>query len=81
MQAFNKLHYMIENVVRGIGGVGIFGIISICIFFAFFTGMLLWSSRLKRSYLNSMGELPLDSETPAHSKSASYSKIETPVSR
>lgn len=51
---------MIENVLRGIGGVGHFGIISICLFFAFFTGMLFWSSRLKQNYLNSMESLPLD---------------------
>ena len=57
---------MVENVVRAIGGVGAFGVISICIFFTFFTGMLLWSSFLKPSYLKNMGGLPLDSDpTPA----------------
>ena len=51
---------MIENVVRTIGGVGAFGIISICIFFAFFTGMLLWAGFLKPTYLKSMSGLPLE---------------------
>jgi hypothetical protein len=51
---------MIENVMRSIGGVGMFGVISICIFFAFFTGMLLWAARLKKNYLHSMQSLPLE---------------------
>jgi hypothetical protein len=51
---------MIENVMNKIGGVGMFGVISICIFFAFFTGMLVWLVCLKESYLESMCELPLD---------------------
>jgi len=44
------------------GGVGVFGLISICIFFAFFIGMLVWTFCLKKPYLNSMRELPLDGE-------------------
>jgi len=51
---------MIQNVLSSIGGVGIYGILSVCLFFAFFTGMLIWSARLKKSYLNSMRDLPLD---------------------
>jgi hypothetical protein len=31
-------------------------------FFAFFTGMLLWTGRLKKRYLNSMCALPLDGD-------------------
>jgi len=54
---------MIENVLHKIGGVGIFGIISICLFFAFFTGMLIWAAFLRRPYLHSMRELPLEGET------------------
>jgi hypothetical protein len=54
---------MIENVMNKIGGVGIFGLISICIFFAFFTGMLVWSICLKKNYLVSMQKLPLDEDT------------------
>jgi hypothetical protein len=54
---------MIENVVRSIGGVGSFGVISICIFFLFFIGMHLWTFRLKKPYLNSMSGLPLEGES------------------
>jgi|WetSurMetagenome_2_1015567.scaffolds.fasta_scaffold897905_2 cytochrome c oxidase cbb3-type subunit IV len=51
---------MIQNVLSRIGGVGIYGVISICLFFAFFVGVLLWTIGLKKSYLNKMRELPLD---------------------
>ena len=51
---------MIQNVLSGIGGVGIYGVISICLFFAVFVGVLVWTIGLKKSYLNSMRELPLE---------------------
>lgn len=51
---------MIENVLKDIGGVGLFGIVSVCLFFAFFAGVLIWVWRLKKPYLNSMRSLPLD---------------------
>jgi hypothetical protein len=53
---------MIENVMNKMGGIAIFGIMSISLFFIFFTGMLLWASRLKKNYINTMRTLPLDSE-------------------
>jgi hypothetical protein len=51
---------MIKNVLEHIGGVGIYGVLSICIFFAFFTGVLLWAGRMKKSHLTSMSTLPLE---------------------
>lgn len=60
---------MIENVLNKIGGVGMFGVISICIFFAFFTGMVIWLVCLKKSYLDSMCKLPLDRDPAPESKS------------
>lgn len=57
---------MIKNVLENIGGVGIYGVISICLFFAFFLAMLVWVWRLKKPHLDSMRELPLnDGNTPA----------------
>jgi hypothetical protein len=53
---------MIENVMTRIGGVGVFGIISICLFFAVFIGVLVWTICLKKPYLNAMRELPLGGE-------------------
>ena len=51
---------MIENVMHRIGGVNAFGIITICLFFAFFIGMIIYAVCLKKTYLNSMSALPLD---------------------
>jgi cytochrome c oxidase cbb3-type subunit 4 len=51
---------MIENVLRSIGGIGVFGVMSISIFFAFFTGMLFWATCLNKKYVNSMQHLPLE---------------------
>jgi len=56
---------MIRNVLEHIGGVGLYGIISIGLFFAFFLGMLIWALRLKKNYLDSMRELPLDGDETA----------------
>ena len=52
---------MYQNVLNGISGIGIYGVISISIFFGFFTGMLIWAFLQKKNYLNHMAELPLDS--------------------
>jgi hypothetical protein len=34
---------MIKNVLSDIGGVGLYGVISISLFFAVFIGMLIWA--------------------------------------
>ena len=51
---------MIEHVLHDLNGIEIFGIISVLLFFVFFSGMLIWASRLKKTYLTSMQDLPLD---------------------
>jgi cytochrome c oxidase cbb3-type subunit IV len=53
---------MIQNVLRTIGGVGGYGVISVCLFFAAFLGVVIWVWRLKRSYLDSMRDLPLEDD-------------------
>jgi hypothetical protein len=51
---------MIENVMNIMGGVGIYGVISITLSFAVFIGVLLWTVGLKQPYLKAMRELPLE---------------------
>jgi hypothetical protein len=51
---------MIHNVLHRIDGVGGYGVISICLFFAVFVGVLVWTFRLKKPYLKAMRELPLE---------------------
>jgi hypothetical protein len=66
----------VENVLNSIGGVGVFGIISICLFFAVFVGVLLWTLRLKQPYLKSMRELPLDGPAAPEPDAAPNAKLE-----
>ena len=54
---------MIQNALKEIGGIGIYGIISVCLFFTVFAVALIWAGRLKKPFLNSMGSLPLRDET------------------
>ena len=51
---------MYKEVLDKITGIGLYGIVSILIFFVFFSGMLVWSLALKKNYLTKMGSLPLD---------------------
>jgi len=51
---------MEEKIICSMAGVGIYGVISICIFVGFFTGTLLWAFTQKKNYLDRMGSLPLD---------------------
>jgi cbb3-type cytochrome oxidase subunit 3 len=51
---------MIKNVLSDIGGVGLYGVVSISLFFAVFTGMLIWAFRMKKKFADSMSALPLD---------------------
>jgi hypothetical protein len=51
---------MYKEVLDKITGIGLYGIVSILIFFVFFSGMLLWSLTLKKNYVSKMASLPLD---------------------
>ena len=53
---------MISNVLRAIGGIGVYDAISICLFVAVFSGVLVWTWRLKRPVLDEMSSLPLHDE-------------------
>ena len=57
---------MIKNVLSHIGGVGIYGVISICLFVLVFGGALIRTLFLKKSFLEKMSGLPLEeARTPA----------------
>ena len=53
---------MIRNVLTHIGGVEMYGILSILFFFSFFMGMLVWVIRLRRPHLDTMAALPLQED-------------------
>lgn len=55
---------MIKNVLSDMGGVGLFGVVSVCLFFLVFTGAVVWTLLQRRSLMQAMGYLPLaDGET------------------
>ena len=60
---------MIRNNLEAIAGVSIYPIISLTIFFAFFTIMLLWVMRADKKYIGEMADMPLDKQpNPNHSE-------------
>lgn len=64
---------MIKNVLSDIGGVGVYGVISISLFFAVFTGMLIWALRIKKKYAQEMSAAPLnDGELKTEQKGISH---------
>lgn len=56
---------MIKNVLSDIGGVGVYGVISISLFLLVFTVALVRTCLLKKSFIRRVSELPLDDGTPA----------------
>jgi len=59
---------MIKSILTHIGGIENFGLISLCLFFVFFTGMLIWAFTLKRPYLKAMAEAPLENQSEENLK-------------
>ena len=51
---------MIQNVVEKIGGAGVYGIISVCLFFVVFTGAMIYAFAQKKSLCQTMSSLPLE---------------------
>ena len=59
---------MIQNVLRDIGGIGLYGVISVCLFFLVFSVALLRACLLKKPFLTAMSALPLDDGQPMPTK-------------
>jgi hypothetical protein len=53
---------MIKNILQEIGGIGIYGVISLCLFFSVFCGALLWTCLHRGAFCKRMGALPLEDE-------------------
>ena len=51
---------MIKNILQDIGGIGIYGVISICLFVTVFSGALIKASLLRKPFLKAMSRLPLE---------------------
>ena len=63
---------MIQNVLTHLGGIGGYGVVSLCLFFAVFLFVVVWALRLKRTYLDSMRALPLEDEAPSPGRLTSH---------
>ncbi len=64
---------MIKNVLSDIGGIGIYGVISILLFFTVFTGMLIWAFSMKKNHAQKMSACPLhDGEMKSNKKGISH---------
>ena len=50
---------MIKNVLENIGGIGLYGVISICLFCLVFAGAFLRAISLKQSACEQLSALPL----------------------
>jgi hypothetical protein len=55
---------MIQNILHDIGGIGLYGAISVCLFFLVFSVALVRACLLKKPFLNSMSALPLEEDQP-----------------
>ena len=53
---------MFKNILTDIGGIGIYGIISLVLFFSVFVGMLWFVTSMRRNHSEHMSQLPLDQD-------------------
>jgi hypothetical protein len=56
---------MIKNILTHIGGVEVYGVISVCLFFAVFSVAVVLALRMKKSVVARMSALPLEDSQPA----------------
>jgi cbb3-type cytochrome oxidase subunit 3 len=56
---------MIQKVLSAIGGVGVYGVIAVLLFFGVFLGVLVWALRLRAPYLDHMSRVPLEDDAPS----------------
>jgi hypothetical protein len=67
---------VIQNVLRHLGGIENYGIISLCLFCTVFSAVLIWALLQKRPHLNRMAKLPLESDAE-HDEAIVVSRPET----
>ena len=53
---------MIQNILRHLGGIQHFGIVSLCLFCTVFLGVLIWAFAQKKNHLDYMARVALDPE-------------------
>jgi len=53
---------MIQNLLKHLGGIEHFGIVSLCLFCTVFVGVLFWAFVQKKNHLDYMARVALDTE-------------------
>jgi hypothetical protein len=57
---------MIKDVLRDIGGIGLYGVVSVCLFFVVFTTAAVRALAMRRQSAEEAGRLPLaDDPSPS----------------
>jgi len=51
---------MVHSILKHIGGIQQYGIVSLCLFCAVFLGVLLWAFAQKKTHLDYMSRVALD---------------------
>jgi len=54
---------MIRNVLSHLGGIGLYGVVSVCLFFGVFSVAVLVALLARRPFLTRMSALPLAEDT------------------
>jgi hypothetical protein len=62
---------MIKNVIETVGGLGVYALTSLLLFFAVFTGALVWTFLQGESLCAKMQALPLEDESAPQRKDKS----------
>jgi hypothetical protein len=62
LQEGKERKHMIRNITTHMGGIEIYGIISVCLFFTVFTASIIWALLQKKATLNALSALPLENE-------------------
>ena len=65
---------MIRNNLEAIAGINIYPIISLTIFFVFFSIMLIWVIRADKKYINNMAGMPLENDPATHPNFTNHSQ-------
>jgi hypothetical protein len=53
---------MIQNILRHLGGIEQYGVVSLCLFCLIFVMVLVWAFLQKQSHLDRMSRVPLENE-------------------
>ena len=53
---------MIQNVLKNLGGIENYGIVSLCLFITVFTLVLIWAFAQKKPHLECMAHVPLEND-------------------